>query len=330
MYADYFKRSGGSIELRDNNLLQIMRLKENEQLVSPKEFANWYKEFAFGIFKDSIQTMTADDGEEFRYFNDVKLKNLQSCVGATVEVVDEEVSAMKNDLEQEIRAFVEENDFKVAKGQDGFKAAGLFPYLVEGREHLLKPGQLLIYNGSYRERCMVITVGEDDKNNILNQDRSYFARHSPSSLQEKRCRTARRSRERDEFSACKSVKVYYLDYGHPDTVIFIDQILSMISLFQVPVSDLYFASRQFLKWPLLSVSVTLYNYKLDQETYSDHHKLCNECGKHGLECYAYDFWERRLESEETYRMRLLKNSQPDEWSQGGTPPLVIHFFVNFS
>ena len=70
-----------------------------------------------------------DDGDDHPY---------RSALSRTVEIVDDEVSAMKKDLEQEIEAFVDENDFKLAKGQDGFKAAGLFPYLFEGREHLIK------------------------------------------------------------------------------------------------------------------------------------------------------------------------------------------------
>jgi hypothetical protein len=220
MYSEFFKFEGDFIQFQDRKILPVMFKKDEEEILAPVDFASWHRESGMALFDQNLASTSPDDEPDKQcfYYDHVCLKYVQSCVAASVSIYNQRALKMESDLAREIDRFLDENVCDLAKGRDGFKAAGFFPYLVEGREHLIRPGQLLIYNGTYRERCYVMKAEEDDSNNISNQENSYFARHSPSSTK-KRTRQKRRSREVPEFeTTCKNVRVYYLDYGYSEKV----------------------------------------------------------------------------------------------------------------
>jgi len=310
MYSEFFKFEGDFIQFQDRKILPVMFKKDEEEILAPVDFASWHRESGMALFDQNLASTSPDDEPDKQcfYYDHVCLKYVQSCVAASVSIYNQSALKMESDLAREIDRFLNENVCDLAKGRDGFKAAGFFPYLVEGREHLIRPGQLLIYNGTYRERCYVMKAEEDDSNNISNQENSYFARHSPSSTK-KRTRQKRRSREVPEFeTTCKNVRVYYLDYGYSE---------------KVPVSDLYFASPKFLQWPALALPVALYNHELPLSSYKDQHEQCLEASRQNLPCSAFSFWKRREDDGRIFRLRFFENKMP-EWSRSSTgPPKVL-------
>ena len=221
MYSEYFKYEKNFIQFRDRKLLSVMLKKDEEDILTPVDFASWYEKSGMALFdKNLASTSLADEPDkQCYYFPLVSLKYVHTCVAASVTIRNETVQKMESDLAQEIDRFIDENACDLAKGRDGFKAGGLFPYLVEGREHLIRSAQLMIYNGTYRERCYTMKARDADSNNVMNRKNTYFSRHSPSSMNEQVQKKKERKNIPEFENNCNIVEVYFMDYGYAEKVI---------------------------------------------------------------------------------------------------------------
>jgi hypothetical protein len=221
MYSEFFEFDGNVIQLQDRSLLSIMFKKDIEDILPPGDFKRWYCQSGMSLFDQYLHTTQLEDdaNNQCFYYDYVRLKSVQTCVSASVTIHNKNVLQMENNLAEAIDRFLSENTCDLAIGRDAFKASGFFPYLAEGREHLIKAGQLMIYNGTYKERCFVMKPLDDNLDNVMNQTSTYFARHFPSSL--KQCKRRRKEKKKvPEFeTTCNNILVYYLDYGYAEKVI---------------------------------------------------------------------------------------------------------------